>query len=226
MAEAGFLEPRKMRPGAAAIVVLMHGAALTALLMAKGFVPSPNDIFIETKVIDIDEPDPPPPPPPPRTERTREQATNITTVPRPTPVPSPFQLPPAPPAPPPDPGAVSSHRDVAGIVEQPPAPLPPAPPPPAPPVRRDAVMISGDLQPPYPTSEQRAEREGTVVIRVTVGPDGRVKATEKVRATSDAFYEATERHARARWRFRPATVDGQPTEARKTLTVHFRLDES
>jgi protein TonB len=63
------------------------------------------------------------------------------------------------------------------------------------------------------------------VIRVTVGPDGRVKSAEKVRATTDAFYEATERHARARWRFRPATVDGRPVEARKTLTVEFRLDD-
>jgi len=225
MAEAGFLEPRKMRPGAAAIVVLMHGAALTALLMAKGYMPAPDELFT-TKVIDITEPDRPPPPPPPPTTQPREQVTNITTVPRPTPVPSTFQLPPAPPSPPPDLGSLSSSRDVAGVVEQPPAPPPPAPPPPPPAVRRDAVMISGDLQPPYPTSEQRAQREGTVVIRVTVGPDGRVKSTQKVRATSDAFYESTERHARDRWRFRPATVDGQPVEAAKTLTVHFRLDES
>ena len=224
MAEAGFLEPRKMRPGTAAIVVLMHGAALTALLMAKGYVPSPHDIFTPINVIDITEPDPPPPtPPPPR--QPQQQVTHITTVPQPTPMPSPYRLPPTPPSPPPDLGSLSSNRDVAGIVDQPPAPPPPAPPPPAPAIRRDAVMISGDLQPPYPASEQRAEREGTVVIRVTVGPDGRVKATQKVRATSDAFYETTERHARARWRFRPATVDGQPVEATKTLTVQFRLDD-
>lgn len=225
MAQAGFLEPRKVLPGAAAIVVLMHGAALTAVLMAKGYVPAP-DVFTTTRVIDIIEPEQPPPPPPPPTDRPLEQVTNLTTVPRPTPVPSPFQLPPAPPAPPPDLGALSSNQNIVGVVDQPPAPPPPAPPPPPPAVRRDAVLISGDLQPPYPASEQRAEREGTVVIRVTVGPDGRVKSTSKVRATSDAFFEATERHARARWRFRPATVDGQPVETTKTLTVHFRLDES
>jgi protein TonB len=85
-------------------------------------------------------------------------------------------------------------------------------------------MTSGDLQPPYPTAEQRLEREGRVVIRVTIGTDGRVKAAQKVSATSDAFYTATERHARARWRFRPATVDGQAVETTKTLTVVFRLN--
>jgi protein TonB len=81
------------------------------------------------------------------------------------------------------------------------------------PVRTEARLASGELQPPYPASEQRLEREGRVVIRVTIGPDGRVRAAQKVSATSDAFYTATERHARARWRFEPAKVDGRPIDA-------------
>jgi len=220
MAEAGFLEPRRIRPGSAAAVILIHGAALTALLMAKGYVPTPRE-FVETEVRTIDLP---PPPPPVDRPQPREQVTRWTAPPTPRPTESPFIVPDLPPMPPPDLGSQASREEVPGVPDLP-AADPPAPPP-APPVRREAVLISGDLQPPYPASEQRDEREGTVVIRLTIGPDGRVVATEKVRATSDAFYSATERHARARWRFRPATVDGRPVEGRKTLTVHFRLDES
>ena len=61
-------------------------------------------------------------------------------------------------------------------------------------------------------------------IRVTIGADGRVKSAERVSATSDAFWRATERHALARWRFRPATLDGRPIESRKVITVDFRID--
>jgi protein TonB len=80
------------------------------------------------------------------------------------------------------------------------------------------------MQPAYPTSEQRAQRDGSVRLRVTIGADGRVKAVERLSATSDAFWRATERHALSRWRFRPATVDGRPVESRKVLSVHFRIE--
>src|SRR3546814_13807544 len=75
--------------------------------------------------------------------------------------------------------------------------------PPAPPVRIEPEMRAGiALQPPYPASERRMNREGTVTIRLLIGADGRVKSAEKVRATSEAFYSVTERHALSRWRFR------------------------
>jgi protein TonB len=80
------------------------------------------------------------------------------------------------------------------------------------------------MQPAYPTSEQRAQRDGSVRLRVTIGADGRVKAVERLSATSDAFWRATQRHALSRWRFRPATVDGRPVESRKVLSVHFRIE--
>jgi periplasmic protein TonB len=39
-------------------------------------------------------------------------------------------------------------------------------------------------------------KEGTVAVRVTIGADGRVTAVQEVRATSDAFFRATQQHAR------------------------------
>ena len=80
-----------------------------------------------------------------------------------------------------------------------------------------------DLQPEYPGSELRSAREGLVTVRVRIGTDGRVKAVEKVRATSDAFFEATRRQALARWRFKPATRGGIPEESWKQMSVRFEL---
>jgi len=223
MAPAGYLEQKKVRPGVVATVALMHGAALAALLLAK----NPEVVrqaFTRTKIIDVYTPPPPPPEPPrPQTETPRQQVETYTVPPIPTPARdnSPVVRDPAPL--PPLREALASNETKAGPV------LPPqreviVEPPPRVPVRRPAQLTSGDLQPPYPTSEQRMEREGRVVIRVTIGPDGRVRAAQKVSATSNAFYEATERHAMARWRFRPETVDGQPVETTRTMTVVFQLD--
>lgn len=82
---------------------------------------------------------------------------------------------------------------------------------------------SRDFQPEYPAQELRAQRDGTVSIRVLIGTDGRVKAVEQVRATSSAFFEATRRQALAKWRFKPATRGGVPEESWKTMSVRFEL---
>jgi periplasmic protein TonB len=95
-----------------------------------------------------------------------------------------------------------------------------------PPVRVEAQLTrTSELQPPYPASEQRSESEGKVSIRVRIGADGRVIAAQKVSATNDAFYRATERHALRAWRFKPATVDGKAVESSKVINVTFRLDD-
>ena len=61
-------------------------------------------------------------------------------------------------------------------------------------------------------------------MRVRIGPDGRVKSAEKIRATHDDFFRATLQHALRNWRFKPATVDGRPIESSKVMTLHFTLD--
>lgn len=219
MAQAGFLTEKKARPASALVVIAMHAAAIAALLLAKTEFQAPPE-YTPIRITPVAPPPEPPPPMPP--ERQRQQPQSITRPPIPSPLPSPFRPPADPPAPIPDPGAMPSGEEVRGRPEPVPQPRPEPRPTPAP-VRVAAQIVGGNLQPPYPASEQRAEREGTVVIRVTIGTDGRVVAARKLRATSDAFYEATERHARARWRFRPATVDGRPVESERTMTVQFEL---
>jgi len=98
----------------------------------------------------------------------------------------------------------------------------PAPPPPLIGAVVDA-RYARDFQPPYPGSEIRLNREGTVSVRVLIGVDGRVKAVEQISATSQAFFDATRRQALAKWRFKPATRGGVPQESWKVMNVRFEL---
>ena len=104
--------------------------------------------------------------------------------------------------------------------------LPPPPPPPPLPVRRAAqIDASSRLQPPYPATELRAQRDGRVQVRVTIGPDGRVTDIALLSATSDAFWLVTREQALRHWRFRPATVDGRPVQDTKVMSLVFRIED-
>lgn len=213
MTQTGFYAQPRNSPTSLALVILLHAAVLAAVIMIKG--PSFLPRLHPPTIIDMIEAerDPPPVPPPPRQPRqptritqtppivqTTTSTQTITTTPDPQPIP-------------------------ITRVELPPPPVLHPDPPPVP-VRRAAELdprFAGELQPPYPAGEIRAQREGTVRIRVTIGPDGRVKAVARVQATNDAFWAAAERQALNRWRFRPATVDGRPVEDSKVMTLHFRL---
>lgn len=213
-ARAGFFEQKSMSPGKFGLVVLGHAALIGAVIMIKGpeiiGTKRPPTIveFIEAQA------DPPPVTPPetaqPPTEthftQPRREVETFLDPAGPTGMTSEI-----------DPGRIV---DLAGTgeIEFARVELPP-------PVRREAMILSANLQPPYPAAEQRLERGGTVRLRVQVGPDGRVISVERISATSDAFWAATQRHALARWRFRPATLDGRPVESSKVMTVTFRIED-
>ncbi|HEY9554428.1 TonB family protein [Allosphingosinicella sp.] len=213
MSEAGFLAQTSKSPVSLLAVIALHGAAITALALSRMDVPVVK-VFtpLEIKPVPV-EPDPPPVPvEPTKTKQTPALVDSMKPL---------VDLPPQPDS------LVRPEPDRIIPIE--PIPNGPIvvdmPHPPAPPVRIEPEMRAGiALQPPYPASERRMNREGTVTIRLLIGADGRVKSAEKVRATSEAFYSVTERHALSRWRFRPATLDGKPVESRKILTVHFRLN--
>lgn len=212
-ARAGFFEQKSMSPGKFGLVVLGHAALIAAVIMIKGpMIIRPDNPITKVNFIEVT-PDPPEEqrqrPPQPQTE------THFTQPPREIDVP-----------PPTGPTGMTSEIDPGRIVDlgntgeielariEPP-----------PPVRREATILSANLQPPYPADEQRRERGGTVRLRVQVGPDGRVSSVERISATSDAFWAATRRHALDRWRFRPATLDGRPVESVRVMTVTFRIED-
>lgn len=227
MAANGFLEQKPSSPTGFGLVLLLHGAAIAGVVMIKNPPWQPPADPLATYVVPPVEPPPPDEPPP--TERQD--------------LPAPPQAPfiPQPPIRPPldrptirgaeqpttvwDPGPAARLADAGATV--PTLPTTRAVDPPRTPVRVAAQFDSrfaGAMQPPYPASEQRAEREGSVRVRVTIGADGRVRAVQRLSATNDAFWRVTEQQALSRWRFRPATEDGRPVESSKELTVRFRLD--
>lgn len=220
MREAGFLERNRISPTGLIIVVAMHGAAITALALSKMEMPT-GPIFTPLPSADYrTPPGPEPVPEPPQPKQDVRPKSEITYVPPRIP-----DLPRTDSELTAKPTEDVTMFDPGPIGKDPVDARPADPPKPLPPVRVDAEMLgSSELQPPYPASEERAGNEGRVVIRVTVGTNGRVIDTAKVSATSEAFYRATERHARRAWRFKPATVGGKPVESAKTITVHFRLD--
>jgi protein TonB len=217
MRQLGFYEQKSFRPGGLALVLGLHAAAFTGLMLVKTeIVRLPGT---DTVIDFIPAPPPPPNDPPPEPPREQaQQPSRLTTVPPlvPTPTPGPtvddLPLPSVPTLP----GPIGPRVELAGTPQLPP-----------PPVRVEARVdprYAGDLQPPYPPRQESAERDGVVRVRVTIGTDGRVKAIEPLSATNDDFWQATRRHALARWRFRPATLDGRPVESTKQMNVYFRIE--
>ncbi|WP_033919383.1 energy transducer TonB [Sphingomonas sp. 37zxx] len=199
-------------------------AGLLALLMTTGVVPTTIRPDGPLTIIHIPL-DPPPPPEPieqPRVDRVQPAPAPLPFKPTPIvnlPVPNsnfgsttilqpiqPLALPPG--------GAVTGSGSGSVPAE------------PAPPALIGAEIdprFANAFQPEYPAAERRAEREGRVVVRVLIGIDGRVQAVEQVSAVSPGLFDATRRHALARWRFKPATRGGVPVESWKTMSLRFEL---
>lgn len=221
MNPGGFFEQRHTSPTAMAVVAAMHVAAVAALAAWKMDLPMVK-VFTPLVVKNYVEPKPPEPQPIARPEKPRTTTEDITYK---NPV---IELPR-------DPAIIPTFptddrptwTDVAGPASDGSATIaPPHIAPPAP-IRVEAQFdqrFADRLQPPYPPSEQRAQHEGLVRMRVFIGKDGRVTRVEMVDAASDAFFRAAERQALRHWRFRPATLGGDPIATSKVMTIRFELN--
>ena len=78
--------------------------------------------------------------------------------------------------------------------------------------------------PPYPASSRLAGREGSVALRIEIGADGTVTHVVLTHSAGDPALDDAALTTIRRWRFRPATRDGQQVAAVVTTNVHFRLD--
>jgi TonB family protein len=78
------------------------------------------------------------------------------------------------------------------------------------------------VPPRYPPLAQRARVEGDVLLEVVVGPTGDVIDVTVIRGLSHGLGEAAA-EAVWKWKYRPATVDGQPVESTINVTVSFKL---
>ena len=128
----------------------------------------------------------------------------------------------------PPPPTISTQSAIA--TPEPQRVAPPAPPAPpsvpgtrAQPIARTFTVTEDD----YPDASRRAGEEGVTGIRVTIGTDGRVTACSVVK--SSGFSRLDERAcqiAQRRWRFKPATENGQPVEETVNRNYRWQLQAS
>jgi len=78
--------------------------------------------------------------------------------------------------------------------------------------------------PPYPTDSLELGEEGVIALRLTVAADGRVTDVKTVRSSGSARLDmSTANWIKSRWRYYPATLNGQPVASTVTFKVTFAL---
>ncbi len=154
----------------------------------------------------------------------------------PPPPPKKVDLPPPPVAPPVRINVAPAPPQIVTVAEPPPAPPPIilAPPPAAPPppsqarraVAKNQKSWAARIQDNYPASALRAEKEGRVGVRVTIGADGRVSACSVTSSSGtpdldSAACEGMQRYAR----YDPALDDaGNPTSGNASTAIVYKLN--
>jgi protein TonB len=94
----------------------------------------------------------------------------------------------------------------------------------APPAIGVSLQYASAPPPAYPVAARRMHHEGTVLLAVLVGVDGRPLRVD-IRESSGhrQLDDAARDQVLARWRFRPAMRDGRAIQAIGLVPVNFRL---
>ena len=201
--------------GALVIVALLHIALGYAFVtgLAYQYVKKASE---KLNTFDVQEPPPPPP-----------------DVPPPPPPPDQKFTPPPVVAPPPIVQTVTQAPPIytSPVIVPPQPPRPPVPPaPPAPPAVSQAAQAKGNPgqyfgPDAYPAAAIRAEAQGRVVARLTVGPDGRVSDCSVTTSSGNADLDSTTcRIAKLRVRYSPAKdASGAAISSVVSLPVRWQL---
>ena len=216
-AQAPARRPLSFNALVAITVVALHLLLFAALIAQRQLMkPAPEPVAIQLLSIPAAPPSPPPSSP--------EQLLETPPVVVPPPV---LLLEDRPPA-------------IAAVVsEAPPAPQPAAPAavavaegPPSPVAARAPSAVSGgDLSasmieavpPRYPYESRRLKEQGTVVLDVLLGPDGRVERIAVRTSSGHARLDKAALDAVRRWRWSPMLRDGQAVAVRGLVEIPFTL---
>jgi len=76
------------------------------------------------------------------------------------------------------------------------------------------------VSPVYPEAARNAGIQGTVVLKILIGTDSRVKKVEPVSGDPALVQSAIE--AVEQWTYQPLTVKGAPVEVDTQVDVQFR----
>ena len=207
---------RQSSPHALLVIATVHIAAIAALMSAKMDLPikplnPPIDIFTVPTPKDPD-PLPVPVPTPKPNNTTIDRTETKVTVPLINDEPTVDKGP--------------AIDEVGPIYSSGTVVLPVIPKPVVTPVHRDARLLtpSSELKPAYPASKLLTEEEATLTLRLSINEHGRVVAVEPVGRADPIFLAAARRHLMARWRYQPATTDGEAVSSSLTITLNFLLD--
>jgi TonB family protein len=77
-------------------------------------------------------------------------------------------------------------------------------------------------EPEFTEEARRAKHQGTVMLALIVGPDGRTRDIRVVRKLGMGLDEKAIESAR-QWKFQPATKDGKPVAVAINIEVDFTL---
>lgn len=200
------------------IVALIHIALGYALVTGLAYSAFKKAVERVTTV-DIEEPPPPeeePPPPPPD------------------------EVQPPPIVAPPPPLNVNPNPPPITVVDTPPPPAPvipraapPAPPPPPAPSKARGATPDGQgrwaarIQENYPARAIRDETEGSVGVRVTISPQGRVTACSVTSSSGSSVLDEAACDGMTRYaRYNPALDDaGNPTTGSASTRIVYQLNQ-
>lgn len=89
-------------------------------------------------------------------------------------------------------------------------------------VTTDPVMTKY-VQPRFPTQAQRARTQGWVLVGYTVDTEGNVSGVQVVDAQPRHLFDREAVNAVERWKYKPATRNGTPVEAKMQKKIEFKL---
>jgi TonB family protein len=93
------------------------------------------------------------------------------------------------------------------------------------------VRVGGDVKPPikikdakpvYPPIARQTRTQGTVIVELTIGDDGKVKAVKVLKSLS--LLDAAATDAVKQWEFKPTMLNGKAIAVIMTTAVNFSLD--
>lgn len=84
------------------------------------------------------------------------------------------------------------------------------------------VLLNREL-PSYTEEARRARKEGLVILQAIVDKNGRVTDVQIVKSLDPSLDESAIRAVITKWRFRPATLNGQPVLFELNIEIDFHL---
>ncbi|MET0240523.1 MAG: energy transducer TonB [Sphingobium sp.] len=207
-------EGRRINLPAAILTILIHVGLLAAFLLVRDHVARKQEAKLT--VVNLM----PAAPPPAEQPEQPKIVPPVVVAPRPIvdiPTPSPIMVPTVP-----DPQPMPPTPPVATQSSAPPSP--PAPP---------SVIQGGDLgsrmvtgkPPQYPTDSRRKREQGTVVLSLTLGYDGRVATISINQSSGFSRLDNAALDAVRKWRWEPIMRGGQAVMVKGLVEIPFVLKD-